>query len=653
MLQVLHGNLRSRQRGQAMVLVVVFIVVVLVGFLVLFNTGQLTRQKMEVQNAADAAAYSAALLYARQLNFMAYTHRAMVANEAAIGQLSAFAAWGLKYKLGHTENTPSLRLLRSSLSAIPIIGSALATAVLAFITSVPKAFNPPTALIGRAMSILGRGLTRINGMLNQLYGAFNWVMRGTTLAAQVQSVPQIISANAKGAQLSNFGALALALSMAEQHRSFLYKADPGGDDDSDKKGKKRFVALVNDARDDWTRVRRREDLIASWFEKFGASFDFGDPFGRITLFEITFDIDIGWPNDGGTGMRLIGDDEDPGWSSVDTISFGLDGSIDVAILGSDFFWNLLGLPKPSLPLDALQVSEGGAAHERVAKGNSILGRANYPDWKEAEYGVDKNGAGGVNWDLPPIPLNPAFDAITLGYQPLSRDHAGLPTFHDIDPNNYGGADKAPVFLIGVRKNLADIKTSDNFPNAPTERFQLVTQGGGLINNAYEGNMSSIVEDHFRRFLTDFINDNVRIPSQPIRIPGIPNIDDFVNALINRFINQVTGQITKVADVILNPIQNLIGSNQPAVFSLAAARVYYKNPQDDSELGSTFNPYWEVTLQPVDDNVRKWSIVSQDPEFRAALAYLTFADFDDARKESSGLDGYQGNLDMFIGEAGNR
>jgi len=42
---------------------------------------------MQLQNAADAAAFGASTLEARSLNFAAYTNRAMVANEVAIGQL--------------------------------------------------------------------------------------------------------------------------------------------------------------------------------------------------------------------------------------------------------------------------------------------------------------------------------------------------------------------------------------------------------------------------------------------------------------------------------------------------------------------------------------------------------------------------------------
>ncbi len=64
-----------------------------------------------------------------------------------------------------------------------------------------------------------------------------------------------------------------------------------------------------------------------------------------------------------------------------------------------------------------------------------------------------------------------------------------------------------------------------------------------------------------------------------------------------------------------------------MFSLAAAQVYYKNPERPAELGSMFNPYWEVRMRPLDDNVRKWALVTQDPEFRSLVAYLNRTDPD--------------------------
>ena len=55
-----------------------------------FNSGRAVNEKINLVNAADAAAYSGAQIAARQLNFMAYTNRAMIANEVSIGHMFSY-----------------------------------------------------------------------------------------------------------------------------------------------------------------------------------------------------------------------------------------------------------------------------------------------------------------------------------------------------------------------------------------------------------------------------------------------------------------------------------------------------------------------------------------------------------------------------------
>jgi hypothetical protein len=83
----------ENQRGQATLLGLVIIVLGLVSLLLLFNSGQLVREKTSLNNASDAAAYAAATVHARALNFGAYTNRALVANEIAVGQAISLQSW--------------------------------------------------------------------------------------------------------------------------------------------------------------------------------------------------------------------------------------------------------------------------------------------------------------------------------------------------------------------------------------------------------------------------------------------------------------------------------------------------------------------------------------------------------------------------------
>ena len=82
-----------RQRGQSLVFATIILMVVGIVLLLLFNTAQLTRSKMELQNTADATAYSIATMAARDYNFSAYMNRAMVANQVAVSQMVGLASW--------------------------------------------------------------------------------------------------------------------------------------------------------------------------------------------------------------------------------------------------------------------------------------------------------------------------------------------------------------------------------------------------------------------------------------------------------------------------------------------------------------------------------------------------------------------------------
>ncbi|HEX6703988.1 MAG TPA: apolipoprotein N-acyltransferase [Albitalea sp.] len=83
----------ARQAGQVLPLAVVLLLVAGGMFHLMAHTGQAVTEKIRMTNAADAAAYSAAVAEARALNYDAYLNRAMVANEIAIAQTVSFASW--------------------------------------------------------------------------------------------------------------------------------------------------------------------------------------------------------------------------------------------------------------------------------------------------------------------------------------------------------------------------------------------------------------------------------------------------------------------------------------------------------------------------------------------------------------------------------
>jgi hypothetical protein len=86
-------NTPAHQRGQALAFALIFLAVCAVALYVAFNASQLTSARSKLQNTADAAAYSLAVLQARDYNFAAYANRAMVANQVAVAQIVSLKSW--------------------------------------------------------------------------------------------------------------------------------------------------------------------------------------------------------------------------------------------------------------------------------------------------------------------------------------------------------------------------------------------------------------------------------------------------------------------------------------------------------------------------------------------------------------------------------
>ncbi len=114
------------QRGQILPLGVLLLAVVLLALLFMVNAGQTVAEKLRITNAADAAAYSAAVMEARALNYDAYANRAIVANQMAIAQMLGLSSW-LSYAASavdhyHASAAPiNLMLLPDQLARVAVL----------------------------------------------------------------------------------------------------------------------------------------------------------------------------------------------------------------------------------------------------------------------------------------------------------------------------------------------------------------------------------------------------------------------------------------------------------------------------------------------------------------------------------------------------
>lgn len=264
---------RRPHSGQALVVVLAFTAILSAAFIAVFNVGQVINDKIRLTNAADAAAYSAALWEARSLNFQAYLNRAIVANEVATAQLVSLRSWsGFVGRL----TTNADRITR---------------------------YIPPLAAPMRALAQgWGRIDAGIQGALPPLESALSlWNSRALTAAQSVAHqqallvaadlVEQVSRANEPRAEVSSATRL-LQVRNADvwQHR-FTERSQRGGGD------LRRFTQLLADSRDGFTRSRRNDLPI------------------NLPL--------LSMPRRGGTD--LLGESS---WRAMDTLSLHLDLVLD-------------------------------------------------------------------------------------------------------------------------------------------------------------------------------------------------------------------------------------------------------------------------------------------------------------------------------------
>jgi len=588
------------QSGQTMVFALVFIVVILIGVIILFNTGQLTRNKMEVQNAADAAAYSAAILTARELNFMAYTNRAMVANQVTLGQFAAFESWGQKYKLGSQGLT--LGYLQLFIALLPVTawdGGTTYNVISKALQFTLRGFNFINNFTSKvAMEPLSRVANIYIPAMQALYIGHQKALTIGTLASQWEMLPKVIDDNAKGAKFSNFGALAVFLSSQEQNLisskkdkiRFLKK-------NSDKEGKRRFAAFVNDSRDGWTKNRQRQ-LGLPLGGSLGLGFGVLETKGFIGFGEIH----------GGTELRFLGKKETYGWSSLDSV----EGEFT---FGAKLKFYEICLPKwlggacftpPSIGFPRMGINHldfAGSATERIKgkSGSERLSR-NIPKWKKAPYGE--------TWNKTPFA---AKSAITTGYQGIKKNDPDIPDYFDINPDKYGAVDSAPIFIVGVRKNGDLLRTSDELDmfnkNKNAEQLAVTTKlAGGRdgFGETVEGDPANILRNKINKMVEEFRQNLLSKAKLP---GGIGQVA--IENIVKQFEKTLKNKVDELQTILNDAIPNT-AAKKGGVFALAAAEVYFKNPDDSANAvhASTYSPYWQVRLTPVNDDIRRWSVISQ-------------------------------------------
>lgn len=502
-----------RQRGQALVLILlVTVVTVLLGFAVI-NNAILITEKMEMQNAADAAAYSVSTVEARDLNFTAYTNRAMVANEVAVGQIIGLMSWATMVR----TTGPSLNFyLQPILSAMSAASIGILSPIQAAITTFISALTTVGAIVERVVHAIGRIAARAIPYINLAYSTAQRAYHIATLVLSIFVISEVIDDNdmpnysgAPGPSISGFGFLALAghfvthyPDLAFTGNSFVtsYAQDRGAqiiphspinsslrpNEADQKEGMERFAAMVNASRDDFT-----QDRDGGWtvplFPPVNVSSRFAIDLGilgTLVLWDFTFRFSFGLNRRGGSDVRFeesgsgSGAEQLYSWSAADTTTVDADIFFRLAVppIGLNFTFDP---PSVGLPV--------GIGAAQVATRDAQLGSPQPFPVDNMRYGAgveDHNyggspGASSSTWLLPFPGVNPVVQSPSMGaYLNNAHRQYRLPRYNDTK----AGADpislrdltfgfESPYLIIGLTKDNDEvINTAD--PNRPTGRFEL-------------------------------------------------------------------------------------------------------------------------------------------------------------------------------------
>lgn len=227
-----------RERGQATILALGALIFLTVMTLGVFNVQQASHSKQKVMNAADGGAYAAASTLARDMNYMAYTNRAMVANHVAVGQVVSLVS--LTQNLG--------QLSRNAATVMRVIGLVPGLQALqGLATALERVDN----LIDRLPPMMTPFIAFETAIIEALSGS-QLAVRGLTIVDAKSNVDDVIRANDPHAiwDTSVGGALATATSL-DTFISYSRQRRNNNNQAYD-----RFRNVVNDSRDNFTRDRR-------------------------------------------------------------------------------------------------------------------------------------------------------------------------------------------------------------------------------------------------------------------------------------------------------------------------------------------------------------------------------------------------------------
>ncbi|MEC8328392.1 MAG: Tad domain-containing protein [Pseudomonadota bacterium] len=269
-----------KQSGQSLVVGLIFLPVIVLFLLYLYNVSQQNLHKTRLQNTSDAAVLSGSQFLARELNFKAYTNRAMIANHVAIGQYVGLSSW-FNFAVETFDNIEDVARF------IPGVG-AYFTQAEQYIDSINDTVLQPGLEVAVTLTnAVNTGLSKSQS-----------IMSYASSAAMVDSLNGIVKLNDADAELDIISATTLMNTIFNDWRDYQ-----GGFNRTDNTGRyQEFFKVVTNSRDQFL-VNRSHD----W----GFPFSFTWPW--CTGYYKTRQA-------GGTDLINHGERDKETWTSMDTLS---------------------------------------------------------------------------------------------------------------------------------------------------------------------------------------------------------------------------------------------------------------------------------------------------------------------------------------------
>jgi len=602
-----------------------FMAVCIMTLLILYNQGQLIKNRTQIENAADAAVYSQAKLAARNLNFIAYTNRAMVANEVSIGQVVALLSWAKHYKQMPSFASfpaytipiapPSPTTMQTILSVITtpwkIMGAAVEAPIKGLLEVWPpsiSAFNMVLGMSQKAFALstleaqielnlnvvkdhefspdksemytpaVGWYFFAQNTLLTYFGENVNPVKLNSAVSASLGSNPDNVDGDALVADFLG-DQLGTIDNMINDNTTGISKKkannSTGGKDANMNSNEKansavaayqRFAAIVNRNREGFTKDRH-------W--------DVGPPRAELHIplvldagiVKLTIIVDFGFwagiKNDGGTsyvsdgGLETDADLASLGWSSIDVTSFGI--QFDIGLFVNIEVCILGGCKDWDLIDEKWQIPIGlplaGATHQLVS--DKKYAKKVMADWGYPS--MDSDIYGGDEDD----PLNQgAFDLFHI---------AAL-----------GWGQTSPTLQPGGMYGARPIDVTDNY-GAPPSFFSL---GSSFQETG--------VSYEFTIALAKSLDEIETSDSDVIGIKTGQVTDwDQSDIAYTRFDLETHSRV-EGKDISASN-QELIWNDKRPMMTVSAAEAYFANPMQknadgSNEPASLYSPFWDARLK---------------------------------------------------------